>query len=296
MTDIGRVRPRNEDQFAVADLSRSAANCLAASSYEEGGVGAEATSANLLVVADGVGGHPGGAWASRLAVEGVVEYLLGNRQQCEHHAECGGGQVLDDLTSALYSARECIQHQAEASPQHFRMGTTLTLAYLKWPVAYLAHAGDSRAYLYRTPDLIQITRDQTMAQMLVDAGALKPDQVESHPWRNALDSLLCRDERSLAPLFYQQGMEPGDQLLLCTDGLTKKVPEAQIAAILESALDTEEACRELIAAANTAGGPDNITVVLARFGHREPGSDPGAEFSAEASTVIRFPALMACLA
>jgi protein phosphatase len=134
-----------------------------------------------------------------------------------------------------------------------------------------------------------------MVQMPVDAGLLKPDQVESHPWRNALDSLLCRDERSLAPLVYQQSLEPGDQLLLCTDGLTKKVPVAQIAAILESALGAEEACRELIAAANAAGGPDNITVVLARFGHREPGSDPGAEVSAEASTVIRFSNSMACL-
>jgi protein phosphatase len=293
MTDIGRVRRCNEDQFVIADLSRSAAHCVAGSSFDDG-AGAEATRANLLVVADGVGGNPGGAWASRLAVEGVVEYLLCNRQQCELHAECGGGQVLDELTSALYSARECIQHEAEASPQHLRMGTTLTLAYLKWPLAYLAHAGDSRAYLYRTPKLVQITRDQTLAQMLLDAGLLRPDQVESHRWRNALVSLLCRDERSLAPLVYQQSLEPGDQLLLCTDGLTKKVPEAQIVAIVESALDAEEACRELIAAANKAGGSDNITVVLARFGHREPGSNPGAEFSAEASTVIRFPTL-ACL-
>jgi protein phosphatase len=167
MTDVGRVRPGNEDQFAIADLSRSAANCLAISSLDERSVGAEATGANLLVVADGVGGNLGGAWASRLAVEGVVEYFLCNRQPCERHAEYSGGQVLDDLTSALYWARECIQHEAEASPQHLRMGTTLTLAYLKWPVAYLAHAGDSRAYLYRTPELIQITRDQTMVQRLV---------------------------------------------------------------------------------------------------------------------------------
>jgi protein phosphatase len=155
------------------------------------------------------------------------------------------------------------------------MGTTLTLAYLEWPVVYIAHAGDSRAYIYHSPELIQITRDQTFAQLLADAGAIEAERVDSHPLRNVLGSLLCSDTRRLEPRVYKRELAPGDQLLLCTDGLTRKVPAGQIAELLDSSFTAEDACRELIAAANTAGGSDNATVVLARFGHRVGGTNSG---------------------
>jgi protein phosphatase len=152
------------------------------------------------------------------------------------------------------------------------MGTTFTMAYLEWPVVYLAHVGDSRAYLYRSPELLQITNDQTMAQLLADAGAIEAERVGGHPLQNVLACLLCYDTRRLESRGYMRGLAPGDQLLLCTDGLTRIVPGQQIAEILESTFTAEDACRELIAAANSAGGPDNTTVVVARFGHREAGT------------------------
>jgi protein phosphatase len=140
------------------------------------------------------------------------------------------------------------------------------LAYLEWPTAYIAHVGDSRAYLCRRKELVQVTQDQTVAQMLADAGAIEPDAVAGHPFRNMLASLLSCEPDQLKPCVYQIRLEPGDQLLLCTDGLTKHVSASQIAAILDFSGSAAEACQELVAAANNAGGTDNITVVLAQFG------------------------------
>ena len=277
MSDKGRVRECNEDQFLIADLSRPATMCPVLSSLGEAWDGDEIIRANLLLVADGVGGHAGGQRASRLAVEEVAEFLHCNLERLTHHAECGRDEVLEDLKSALIWARQCLQQEADALPQYAKMGTTLTLAYLRWPTVFLAHVGDSRAYLYRAPDLIQLTNDQTFAQMLVDAGVITTECAQSHPWRNVLGSLLCYDLRRLVPCVYQQELSPGDQLLLCTDGLTKTVPAGAIAEILESTVAADDACRELIEAANRAGGPDNTTVVLARFGYREAGSNPRLE-------------------
>jgi len=273
MSDIGRVRERNEDQFLIADLARSVGTCPVMSSLCEAWDPGAVSRANLLIVADGVGGNAGGERASQLATEEIVEYLHCNRHRLERHAECGGDLILEDLKSALIWARQRIQEEAAALPEFCRMGTTLTLAYLQWPTAYLTHVGDSRAYLYRSHELIQITHDQTMAQMLADAGVIASECVDSHPLRNTLGSVLCHDAGQLLPRVYQQGLAAGDQLLLCTDGLTKRVLPAQIAEILDSTFTAEDACRELVAAANIAGGPDNTTVVLARFGHREAPDD-----------------------
>ena len=200
MTDIGRVRERNEDHFSIADLNRSVDNCRMVSSLDDLCDGEETASANLLLVADGVGGNAGGERASRLAMEEVIEYLHCNRKLLHRHLEkCGGVRVLDDLKSAMVWAQQAIQLDAEASPQNSRMGTTLTLAYLEWPAIYLAHVGDSRAYLYRSPELRQITNDQTMAQLLADAGAIEAERVGGHPWQNVLGSLLCYDARGWRP-------------------------------------------------------------------------------------------------
>lgn len=269
MSDIGRVRERNEDQFLIADLARSVATCPILSSLGETWDPGAVSRANLLIVADGVGGNAGGERASQLATEETLECLHCNRYRLER----GGDQILEELESALIWARQRIQDEATALPEFCRMGTTLTLAYLQWPTAYLAHVGDSRAYLYRSHELIQITHDQTMAQMLADAGVIASECVDSHPLRNTLGSVLCYDARQFLPRVYEQALAAGDQLLLCTDGLTKKVSPTQIAEILDSTFTAEDACRELVAAANVAGGPDNTTVVLARFGHREAPDD-----------------------
>lgn len=168
------------------------------------------------------------------------------------------------MLAALAWSQKNIQRAGERSPRHERMGTTLTLAYLVWPTAYLVHVGDSRAYVYRPPQLLQLTHDQTIAQMLADAGAIEADQVKQHCFRNVLGSLLCCDPSQLNPTVHVTQLTTGDQLLLCTDGLTRHVEPSNIAEILASASSAEHACRDLVAAANAAGGRDNTTVVVAR--------------------------------
>ena len=268
LTDIGRVRAHNEDQFLIADLTRPFASCQAISSNYAGEDGERKSNADLLLVADGVGGNAGGERASRLAVEGVVEYLHVNRKRLWRDAESRGDQVLEDLKSALAWARQRIQREAEASPDHSRMGTTLTLAYLAWPAAYVAHVGDSRAYVYRRQKLLQLTHDQTIAQMLADAGTIRADCVKRHPFRHTLGSLMGWNPKEFHPCVNVTRLEGGDQLLLCTDGLTERVTNSHIAEILTSSSSAEQACRELIATANAAGGTDNTTVVVARFCER----------------------------
>jgi protein phosphatase len=201
-------------------------------------------------------------------MEGVVEYLHGRRPKMFSHDKTHEEQVCEELLLALAWARQRIAAVADESPDLACMGTTLTLAYLQWPTAYIAHCGDSRAYVFGGNELVQITDDQSIAQMLADMGAIDDALVKRHPLRNVLGSLLSRDPKQFLPRVYTRRLVPGDQLLLCTDGLCGHVAPERIAAILQAAYHAPDACRELVAAANDAGGTDNITVVLAHFGHR----------------------------
>lgn len=283
-SDIGKVRQRNEDQFRIADLTE-AVPILGSMSSPMDGTRAM-LNANLLLVADGVGGHAGGALASRLATDAVVEYLHSHQTWMFGFPDNREAQIYDDLKLALAWAQQRLQSAGEKSARFLRMGTTLTLAYLDWPTAYIAHVGDSRAYLYGRQELFQITHDQTVAQMLADAGAIEPHEVEHHPFRNMLGSLLCCEANQLTPCVYQRRLMPGDQLLLCTDGLTKHVPARRIAQILDSSYSAADACHELVAAANAAGGTDNITVVVACFGRRLAETTEDGAIGRDATTVF----------
>ena len=272
-THIGLVRENNEDQFLIADLKRGTAirhsipDAEAPEALQQEPMDAQAMcQADLLLVADGVGGNAGGELASKFAVEGIVEFLQVHSRRLFEGKQPNPVQIRETLAAALAWAQQRIRYQAQSSPEHDRMGTTVTMAYLVGPTAYIAHVGDSRAYLYREGELFQLTHDQTIAQMLADAGAIEPELVADHPYRNVLGSVLSPDPRQLKPSVFQRRLIPGDQLLLCTDGLTKHVRPSKIAQILALADGAADACRELIATANAAGGTDNITVVLAHFG------------------------------
>jgi protein phosphatase len=265
LTDIGQVRPRNEDQFLIADLQKSVLVHHTSLSYADETELHGSSQARLLLVADGVGGNPGGERASSLAVEGIVQYLLNMMHWLFRLEQAREGEFLEDLKSALSWTQERIRHAAESSPRHSHMGTTLTMAYVVWPAAYLVHVGDTRAYLCRKRQLLRLTHDQTIAQMLADAGAISADAVEHHPFRHVLGSLLNCDPAQLSPSVYKTELALGDQLLLCSDGLTECVTEPQILERLVAAPSAEQACRALIAAANAGGGRDNTTVVVARF-------------------------------
>jgi protein phosphatase len=259
------ARETNEDQFLIANLARSVAIRHSMSVDSDDSDAQETSDADLLVVADGVGGNEGGEQASRVAVEGVVEYMLDHRWSFLSHEQSQCGQILQGLTATLNCAQRRVQLATETTPECARMGTTLTLAYLAWPDVYIAHVGDSRAYLCHGSKLIQLTPDQTIAQMLADAGVIDAGRVEGHPYQNVLGSLLSANPASLIPSVQRIVLTPGDQLLLCTDGLTKHLARGEIAEILSFADTAEDACRQLVSAANEAGGGDNITVVVARF-------------------------------
>ena len=260
LTDVGRKRKANEDHFVIVSLQKSAQ--VRQTSLEDPRVfdrlrGPEAL---LFVVADGVGGRPGGAIASQTAVTSLVEYM-GRAAGCFHNFDVEReNEFLEQLEAGVREAHQRIvaEHGGREGP-----ATTLTMATLVWPRAYIVHAGDSRAFYLRKGLLRQLTRDQTTGEYMVDAGAWTEEQARVAPMAGALVSALGADE--LTPVVGLVDLRPGDVLLLCTDGLTRHLSDQRIAAILESASDAQSACRALVDAALAEGGSDNVTVVVARM-------------------------------
>jgi protein phosphatase len=145
------------------------------------------------------------------------------------------------------------------------MGTTMTLACSLGAVAIVGHIGDSRAYLFRDGRLSQLTRDHTVVQGLMDRGQLTPAEAPQHPWRHALSRSLGAGDNTFEGEFQRLDLADGDQLLLCTDGLTMHVDDAGMAAVLARAATADEVCRALVQEALAKGVRDNITVALARY-------------------------------
>ncbi len=265
MSHTGLVRSNNEDQFLIADLKKSVIIHHTSLSYDDETELLGGSQARLMMVADGVGGNAAGEHASSMALEALVQYLLNAMHWMFRPEDDREDRFMDDLRSALAFTQEQIQHAAEVVPAHHGMGTTITMAYLAWPDLYLAHAGDSRAYICRNGELVRLTRDQTYAQELAAAGILPPEQIETSPLNHVLSSLVGCNPSELNPDVRKSRLATGDTLLLCTDGLTNHLADATIADVLCSDADARTACDQLVCMANGAGGTDNITVVVARF-------------------------------
>ncbi|MCX7396646.1 MAG: protein phosphatase 2C domain-containing protein [Planctomycetales bacterium] len=264
-TDIGLVRSKNDDQFLIADLKKSVIIHQTSLSYDDETHLMGGSQAKLLLVADGVGGNPAGDQASRLAVQGIVQYLLNTMHWLFRLNDGREDAFLEDLKGALAFTQEKIRQNAQADASHLQMGTTITLAYIVWPHVYLIHVGDSRAYIVRDQKVIHLTHDQTYAQALVDAGMMNESDLCKSPLRHVLSGLVGCDSRHLTPEVSQFKLAFHDKLLLCTDGLTNHVGDNEIARILSTDRTSKETCALLVKAANDAGGQDNITVVLAHF-------------------------------
>ena len=214
------------------------------------------TEGGLFCVADGMGGHAAGEVASRLAVEVLAREM----------ARPDDGATLDArLRAAVAAANRAILETAERDPALAGMGTTLTaLALARDDGGYtIAHVGDSRAYLFRRGKLSQLTADHTWVQQQVDAGLLTPEEARGHPF----SSMLVRAVGIAADPeidIIRGDLEPGDLILLCSDGLSGMVDDDEIASILARDLPLDDTARELAAAANRNGGADNITAILIR--------------------------------
>jgi serine/threonine protein phosphatase PrpC len=212
----------------------------------------------VFAVADGLGGHQGGEVASAMAVEPLAAL--------DGRAFADAREAAEALAEAIREANLAILRRARSDPELWGMGTTVTAAAVAGDrVLQLAHVGDSRAYLLRADaSLRQLTTDHTVVQEAVARGLLTRQQAAVHPQRGVVTRAVGLDPQVPVDLPEPLELEPGDQVLLCTDGLTEVVDDDRIAAVLAAQADGDDACRALIAAANQGGGPDNVTVVLLR--------------------------------
>jgi protein phosphatase len=261
LTDVGRKRKANEDQFAIVALRKSAEVRQTSVPDPRAFERLQGREALLFVVADGVGGRAGGAVASERAVTGLVEYLA-DAAGCVHELDTDHEhEFLEQLEHAVRESHQRIY--AEGGGRGQGMATTLTMAVLMWPRAYLLHVGDSRAFYLHKGRLRQLTRDQTTGEYMVDAGAWTEEQARKAPTASALISALGGDDLTVAVGLVD--LQPGDVLLLCTDGLTRHVTDERIAEVLARAADSASASSELVSGALEGGGSDNVTVVVARM-------------------------------
>lgn len=270
MTDIGRKRSANEDQFIIADLNKSMRVHQTSIGLDHQTRMFGNSQGKLLAVADGMGGQEAGERASQLVVDSVVTYVLNTLNWYFRLEADSDEDFRDDLKAGLQHCQEMLQRDVEAAPQRSGMGTTLTMAYIIWPRMYVVHVGDSRCYLLRDGKLKQITRDHTMAQLYketMDAPVVngEPDDEDTSRWSHTLWNAISADESAVDPEVYAVNLELGDAILLCTDGLTKYLDKTRLVALLSSEESTEAICQQMIDEANDAGGCDNITVVISRF-------------------------------
>jgi serine/threonine protein phosphatase PrpC len=259
LSHVGMVREGNEDHFIIASLQRSLE--IRQTNLEDRALLDPlcGPKAYLYAVADGVGGLDGGRLASGITIQTIVEYL--SETVGSYHAVAAGQEhaFLDPLRHAVQRAHEKLR-TTFGLPQG-GPATTLTIALVVWPQAFVVHVGDSRAYHLRKKRLQRLTRDQTMGAFLMDEYKMSEQQAEQGGFNNVLSSAVGAQD--MTPAVSALALEQGDVLLLCTDGLTKHVMEDRIADVLSRARNAEAGCQELIDLALAGGGKDNVTVVVA---------------------------------
>lgn len=267
LSDAGRRRPVNEDQFLIAVLTKTMTvtqSTLPAPALKTGDV-----HGHLFLVADGMGGHRAGEQASALAVELIEQFTLNEfKWFLEDDDVRGAGSAAAEFETAIQEADAAIVRQAAARPDLKGMGTTLTLAYVVGRQLYIVHVGDSRAYLHRDDRLIQITQDHTVVADMVRRGELRPEEAASHHLRHVITNVLGGGESGVRAEAHVVDLQPEDGLLLCSDGLTEVVSAEDIANAMNRRQSPEDTARTLVDLANDRGGPDNITTIVALFGGR----------------------------
>jgi serine/threonine protein phosphatase PrpC len=261
VTHPGKVRRDNQDHYLLCSLRRQIVVRGSSIPQADTVLGTESERlASMAMVADGVGGAAKGETASRVALTGIARYVS-RSLRCYYRSEEG-----EDFSETLQQgARECheeLRRLAEEASEHRGMATTLTLFLSVWPRAYLLQVGDSRCYLLRNGELTQITRDQTMAQEMVDLGIMKPEQVAGTRLEHTLTSSIGGSHTQ--PTVTRFDMNWGHVLLLCSDGLTRHVSDDRIREVLRSMTSARQASETLLQEALDGGGTDNITVVVAR--------------------------------
>jgi protein phosphatase len=263
----GKSREDNQDHFLIASLRKQIQVHLTSLPPSDR-VGGTERLALLAMVADGVGGGPKGEEASRLAAAAVTRYVT-ESMQCYYGAEIGDEENFPTvLEEAALQCHMDLTRRSTGDPERSGMATTLTLWLGVWPRAYLLQIGDSRCYLLRNGTLTQISRDQTLAQDLVDQGAITRTDAHHTRWANVLASAIGGPQA--APVVTRLEQVWGDVGLLCSDGLTKHVSDERIRERLLSMTSAKQACESLLQDALDAGGSDNVTVLVGRSVRKYP--------------------------
>jgi protein phosphatase len=252
-TDVGQIREHNEDNFLVADLTRKSRSLMEGD--REQIVGERGT---VLGVCDGMGGAAAGEVASQLAVDIIYERLSDGEPPASHN------DIARRLVRAVEEAGVRIFNEARADRTRRGMGTTATVAALMDSRLFVAQVGDSRAYILRGDKLVQISRDQSLVNQLIEAGQLTEEEAETFEHNNIILQALGTAETVQVDLTYAD-LCRGDLLMLCSDGLSGMIRGEEIREVLLNIPDPLEACRELTERANRVGGHDNITVIIAQF-------------------------------
>ena len=248
LTDVGHVRQLNEDSLLTLELGRV---------HRSVGV-----PIGLYVVADGMGGHSAGDVASGLAITALAQHAVATLLPLEVDDATPALEIEGWLRDAINVANATVHEQRKLAGTN--MGTTLVMAYVAGGQAHVAHVGDSRAYMMNDARIQQVTVDHSLVQRLVDTKQLTAEEARIHPQRNVIYKNLG-DRPAVSPDIAHLDLQPGDRLLLCSDGLNSVVDDAQIHQIVMAAASPQDACRQLVDAANAAGGPDNITAIIVQM-------------------------------
>ena len=245
-TDVGQVRAQNEDSMLVK--------------------------LPLLVVADGIGGQDSGEVASQIAIETM-------------EIEAPVSADAEQLGAAVIRANEAVIRGVEEGRGRAGMGTTMTAAYIEHSTLAIAQVGDSRAYRLRAGEIEQLTHDHSLIAAMVDSGQITEEEARNHPSRSIITRALGSDP-DMQPDLFQFDLRDGDRIILCSDGLSGMIPDDHIKLIMDEYPDAQEAADALVAAANAAGGMDNITVIVANIDRVSPAEEVKMKRSRRASAII----------
>jgi protein phosphatase len=263
LTHLGKARKTNQDNFLICSLHKQMrVHYTSLPEVARLPLWGERL-AYLAMVADGVGSGLGGGEASRHTIEVVAQYVT-ESMHCYYTADATDEQAFSEaLQEAAMHCHQSVAEKAEADPDRRGMATTLTMLITVWPVTYLLQVGDSRCYILREGTLTQITRDQTMAQELVDQGVLTVSNADNTQWAHVLSSAIGGSQT--APVVTRIDRAWDDVILLCSDGLTKHVSDNRIREQLSTMKSSQQVCEDLLQEALDGGGSDNITVLVGRL-------------------------------
>lgn len=266
LTHTGRVRKENQDHFLLCTVHPQVVIHGTSLPDQETLPLRGQRLATIMLVADGVGGSAAGSRASRLATEAVMRYVS-STLRCYHTVGTSSeAEFLDSLRAAATEAHDTVRAESITELGGRQMATTLSLGIVVWPWLYVLQVGDSRCYVHENGELRQVTRDQTVAQSLVDQGVLPAEQAKASPLKHVLASAIGASE-SLPEVTRVNVKQRGTVILVCSDGLTKHVSDEEIGQALGAMQSAEQVSRQLVELALDRGGTDNVTLVVGRARH-----------------------------